>query len=75
MREVRSTATVDTSSWTIPEQIDDGCVRYAVEGAVVCSALALARALVDEELRPGDARCDRLVAIQRELIELRENWS
>jgi hypothetical protein len=73
MRESRAAVAVGTA-WTIPEYIDDGCVRYALEGAVVWSALALARALVDEELQPGDARFDRLVAIQRELIELREEW-
>ncbi len=74
MRETGSEATVG-ASWTIPEHIDDGAVRYALEGAVVWSALALARALADEELRPGEARFDRLVAIQRDLIELREEWS
>ena len=51
------------------------CVRYALDGAVVWAALALSRALVDEQLRPGDARFDRLVAVQRELIGIREEWS
>jgi hypothetical protein len=50
-------------------------VRYALDGAVVWTALAMSRALVDEELRPGDARFGRLVMIQRELVEIREDWA
>jgi hypothetical protein len=74
LREPRAGAAVGTD-WTIPEHIDDGCVRYALDGAVVWTALAMSRALVDEQLRPGDARFRRLVTIQRELVEIREDWA
>jgi hypothetical protein len=73
LREPRAGTTVG-ADWTIPEHIDDGCVRYALDGAVVWTALAMSRALVDGQLRPGDAGFDRLVAIQRELSEIREDW-
>lgn len=63
-----------STAWAIPEHIDDGCVRYALDGAVVWAALAISRALVDEQLRPGDARFDRLTSIQGELTQLREEW-
>ena len=72
--EPRTEAAVG-SDWTIPEHIDDGRVRYALDGAVVWAALAMSRALVDEQLRPGDPRFDRLVAVQRELAGIREQWS
>jgi len=59
---------------TIPEYVDDASVRYALDGAVAWSAMALSRALVEERRGVGDARFDRLRAIQRELTELRDEW-
>jgi hypothetical protein len=63
------------TAWTIPEHIDDGRVRYALDGGVVWATLAMSRALVDERSRPGDARVDRLVAVQRDLMAIREEWT
>lgn len=58
----------------IPDLGDDGSVRYALEGAVIWTALAMARALSDEHLWPGDAGFDRLAAMQSQLTKLRDQW-
>ena len=55
-------------------QLDDGSVRYALDGAVIWGAMAVSRALVDEDRDRGDALLDRLLAIQRALMELRSDW-
>jgi len=66
--------TTTGSRATATEHADNGSVRYALEGAVVWAALAFSRALVDERHGPGDPRYDRLLDIQRELTELRDDW-
>jgi hypothetical protein len=55
-------------------QLDDGSVGYALDGAVIWGAMAVSRALVNEDRDRGDVLLDRLLAVQRALIELRGDW-
>ena len=71
-RQIRST---ESPVRTLPEHMDDASVRYAIDGAVAWAAMAFSRALVEERRRTGDPLFDRLLAVQRELTELRDAWA
>lgn len=64
----------DDETTTTDVQLDDGSVGYALDGAVIWSAMAVSRALVNEDRDRGDALLDRLLAVQRALTELRSEW-
>jgi len=73
---MREPPTPPTKSFTpaIPEHLDDCSVDYALEGAIAWAAMAVSRALVEERRGAGDVLFDRLLALQRELTELRNDW-
>lgn len=62
------------SGRTIAELVDDDSVGYALHGAVAWGALAISRALMNEERRAGDPLYDRLLSVQADLTRLRKDW-